>query len=177
MAYMLESVARITGATVKQLIHWDLTGLLRPSVAQASGRGSRRVYSFLDVLAIKTAVMLRHEGVRLEKVRRCMRYLNAHRREVEQPQASQFLVTDGVQLFVLSEDLGEASRYRYVSDTLASGQLLFLIPIGRIACEARRDVARFAPDVPTELPAATPPGVRQQTQRKVRLPRKGLRAG
>jgi DNA-binding transcriptional MerR regulator len=177
MAYMLENVSRITGATIKQLIHWDLTGLIGPSVAQAHGKGSRRVYSFVDVLAIKTAVMLRREGISLQKVRRCLKYLQAHQPEVEQPLASLNLVTDGVSVFLLSHDPRRACESRQVVDTLAGGQLLFMVPIGRIACEAQREVARLAPEIAHEFPASAPPAARKSTQRRVRSPRKGLRAG
>jgi DNA-binding transcriptional MerR regulator len=177
MAYMLETVARITGATVKQLIHWDLTGLISPSINPASGKGSRRVYSFLDVLSIKMAVMLRREGLSLQKVRRCLKYLRDHQPEVEQPLASLNLVTDGLSMFFLSHDPKSAWRARQVVDTLAGGQLLFLVPIGRIACEAQRDVARLAPDVTHEFPSSAPPAARKSSQRRVRLPRRRLRAG
>ncbi|MCS7016409.1 MAG: MerR family transcriptional regulator, partial [Gemmatales bacterium] len=73
--FLLDTVARVTGATVKQLIHWDRTDLIRPSIARARGKGTRRVYSFWDVLAIRTAVMLRREGISLQKIRQCLRYL------------------------------------------------------------------------------------------------------
>ncbi|MER3417338.1 MAG: hypothetical protein C4297_14180 [Gemmataceae bacterium] len=143
MAYMLQTVARVTGATVKQLIHWDETGLVRPSIAQAHGKGTRRLYSFLDVLAIKTAVMLRREGISLQKIRRCLKYLREHQPEVEHPLATLHLVTDGSTVFLLSDDPGKACQDRKVIDTLAGGQLLFMVPIGRFACEARREMARY----------------------------------
>lgn len=177
MAYMLETVARITGATVKQLIHWDLTGLVRPSIAHAHGKGSRRVYSFLDVLAIKTAVTLRREGISLQKVRRCLKYLHEHRPEVEQPLASLNLVTDGVSMFLLTHDMNRACHDRKVVDTLAGGQLLLMVPIGRIACETQREVARLVPETSYEFPSSAVPAARKNPQRKVRLPRKGVRAG
>ncbi len=180
MGYMLETVARLTGATIKQLIHWDRTTLVQPSIAQAHGKGSRRIYSALDVLAIRTAVTLRREGISLQKVRRCLRYLQEHQPEVEQPLASLNLVTDGVGVFLLSHNPGEACRDRRVVDTLAGGQLLFMVPIGRLACEVQREVARLVPDhLPRfETPGELRPGKKHtQSQRTVRSLRKGVRAG
>ena len=178
MAYMLENVARITGASIKQLIHWDLTGLVSPSVAHAHGKGTRRVYAYLDVLGIKTAVMLRREGISLQKIRRTLKYLRAHQPEVEQPLASLNLVTDGVSVFLLSNNPRAAWTDRKVVDTLAGGQLLFMVPIGRIACETQRDVARLAPDAIHEFPASVATqAARKTTQRRVRPPRRRLRAG
>ena len=37
---------RLTGISYRQLDYWDKTGLVRPSIRQARGKGSRRVYSF-----------------------------------------------------------------------------------------------------------------------------------
>ncbi len=178
MAYMLETVARVTGASVKQLIHWDLSGLVSPSIAAAHGKGTRRVYSFLDILAIKTAVTLRREGISLQKVRRCIRYLRDHQPEVEQPLAGLNLVTDGASVFLLSQDPREAWRDRQIVDTLAGGQMLLMVPIGRLACEAQRDVARIATDFASEIHASSAfPTARKDTQRNVRSARKGVRAG
>lgn len=177
MAYMLDTVARVTGATVKQLIHWDRCGLVGPSVASAQGKGSRRLYSFLDVLAIKTAVTLRREGISLQKVRRCLKYLKDHQPEVEQPLATLNLVTDGVSVFLMSDDPVQAWQDRKIVDTLAGGQLLFMVPIGRIACEAHREMARLAPDMAEGLRTADSQATPRRQTRKVRTLRKGLRAG
>jgi DNA-binding transcriptional MerR regulator len=178
MAYMLETVARITGATIKQLIHWDLSGLVQPSVVPAHGKGSRRVYSFLDILAIKTAVTLRREGISLQKIRRCLKYLREHQPEVQQPLASLNLVTDGVSVFRLSHDPKSAWQDRKVVDTLAGGQLVWMVPIGRIACEAQREAARLVPESTVEIPPSVAGiGLRKRTQRKDGSLRKGVRAG
>ncbi len=176
MAYMIETVARITGATIKQLIHWDLTALVQPSVSPAHGKGSRRVYSFLDVLAIKTAVTLRREGISLQKIRRCLKYLREHQPEVQQPLADLNLLTDGVGVFLLSYDPRSAWQDRKVVDTLAGGQLVWMVPIGRIACEAQREAARIVPESASELPNADAGTGGRRTQRKDSS-RKGVRAG
>lgn len=55
----------LTGATVRQLRHWNRTGLLTPEVAA----GSRLLYSFRDIVALRTVVRLRAE-ISLQKVRR-----------------------------------------------------------------------------------------------------------
>jgi DNA-binding transcriptional MerR regulator len=174
MAYMLDTVSRITGATIKQLIHWDLTGLVPPTVAQAHGKGTRRIYSFFDVLAIKTAVMLRREGISLQKVRRCLRFLREHSFELEEPMATLNLVTDGVGLFLLSHNPAHLVKHRRVLDALAGGQLLLMIPIGRLACEARRDADRAAPESASDSLGL---GASGRGQRRDGMVRKGVRAG
>jgi DNA-binding transcriptional MerR regulator len=176
MAYMVETVAKITGASLKQLIHWDLTGLVQPSVAQAKGKGTRRVYSFLDVLAIRTAVMLRREGISLQKVRRCLKYLRDHQPEVEQPLATLNFITDGASVFMLSDNPGRACQDRKVTDTLAGGQLLLMVPIGRIACEAHREVARLVPEAADDLNAKRTENRAPRISQRHSV-RKGVRAG
>ncbi len=56
----------LTGASVRQLRHWNSTGLLVPEV-QAS---RRLLYSFRDVVALRIVVRLRSEAASLQKVRR-----------------------------------------------------------------------------------------------------------
>ena len=55
----------LTGATVRQLRHWNRTQLLVPEVAS----GPRLLYSFRDVVALRTVVRLRSE-ISLQRVRR-----------------------------------------------------------------------------------------------------------
>jgi DNA-binding transcriptional MerR regulator len=173
--FMLDMVARLTGATVKQLIHWDRTGLVQPSIARAQGKGSRRVYSFLDVVAIKTAVALRREGISLQKIRRCVRYLREMYPHLEQPLANLHLLTDGHSVFLLTSDTTQACQNRKVIDTLASGQMLFMVPIGRLACEVQREVARLIPEPNQDI---FPAFSRQaDPAQQVRAPRKGVRVG
>jgi uncharacterized protein (DUF433 family) len=54
----------LTGASVRQLRHWNRTQLLVPEVAT----GQRLLYSFRDVVALRTVVRLRGE-TSLQKVR------------------------------------------------------------------------------------------------------------
>ncbi|MCS7168238.1 MAG: MerR family transcriptional regulator [Gemmatales bacterium] len=176
--FLLDTVARVTGATVKQLIHWDRTNLIRPSIARARGKGTRRVYSFLDILAIKTAVMLRREGISLQKIRQCLRYLREVYPQCEQPLANLNLLTDGHSVFLLTSDPTSACRDRKVVDTLAGGQMLFLVPIGRLACEVQREVARLHPEEVSNLFYAGDTGKQSaDPAQRVRTSREGLREG
>jgi uncharacterized protein (DUF433 family)/DNA-binding transcriptional MerR regulator len=98
MAYATKMAAALSGATVSQLRHWrsSRTGpLLAPEIAAAP----RAVYSFQDVLALRTFVRLR-ENASLQKIRTAIGNLR---------------------------DIGEASHlasYRLVSDKSGNIQLL-----------------------------------------------------
>lgn len=56
----------LTGASVPQLRRWNSTGLLVPEVRARP----RLLYSFRDVLTLRTVVRLRSEAASLQKVRR-----------------------------------------------------------------------------------------------------------
>jgi len=45
--------AQIVGITYRQLDYWARTDLVRPSIADASGSGSRRRYSYQDLLELR----------------------------------------------------------------------------------------------------------------------------
>src|ERR1700761_6162916 len=68
-------VCSIVGISYRQLDYWARTGLLRPSVADAKGSGSQRVYSYRDVLELKVIKQLLDSGVNLKKARKAIEYL------------------------------------------------------------------------------------------------------
>ena len=45
--------AEIVGITYRQLDYWARTDLVRPSLADAAGSGTRRRYSYRDLLELK----------------------------------------------------------------------------------------------------------------------------
>jgi DNA-binding transcriptional MerR regulator len=61
--------AQIVGITYRQLDYWARTDLVRPSIADASGSGSRRQYSYRDLLELRMIKNLLDAGIRLETVR------------------------------------------------------------------------------------------------------------
>jgi len=61
--------AQIVGITYRQLDYWARTDLVRPSLADASGSGSRRRYSYRDLLELRMIKNLLDAGIRLEVVR------------------------------------------------------------------------------------------------------------
>ncbi len=61
--------AKIVGITYRQLDYWARTDLIRPSLAEASGSGSRRQYSYHDLLELRMIKTLLDAGLKLESVR------------------------------------------------------------------------------------------------------------
>ena len=67
--YSGKRAALIVGITYRQLDYWARTDLVRPSLADASGSGSRRRYSYRNLLELKIIKNLLDAGIRLESVR------------------------------------------------------------------------------------------------------------
>jgi DNA-binding transcriptional MerR regulator len=67
--------AQIVGITYRQLDYWARTDLVRPSLEDAKGSGSRRRYSYHDLLELKVIKNLLDAGIRLESVREVFTYL------------------------------------------------------------------------------------------------------
>jgi DNA-binding transcriptional MerR regulator len=68
-------VCGIVGITYRQLDYWARTGLLRPSVSDANGSGTQRLYSYRDVLELKVIKRLLDAGVSLQSARRAIECL------------------------------------------------------------------------------------------------------
>ncbi len=67
--------AEIVGITYRQLDYWARTNLVRPTLADAKGSGSRRRYSYRDLLELKAIKRLLDAGIKLELVREVFTYL------------------------------------------------------------------------------------------------------
>ena len=67
--------ADIVGITYRQLDYWARTDLIRPSLADARGSGSRRRYSYQNLVELKMIKTLLDAGQKLERVREAFQYI------------------------------------------------------------------------------------------------------
>lgn len=91
--------AEVVGISYRQLDYWARTDLIRPSLNDASGSGSRRRYSYQDLLELRVIKTLLDAGIKLESVREVFNYLREH---VTSDIASAHLVISG-QTVVLAQ--------------------------------------------------------------------------
>ena len=56
-------VVKLTGVPYGTLNYWAKIGLVKPSISTARGSGSRRIYDFRDLAAIKIALTVRRAGI------------------------------------------------------------------------------------------------------------------
>jgi len=116
-------VCTLIGITYRQLDYWARTGLLRPSIADARGSGSQRVYSYTDVVELKVIKQLLDAGISLQRARRAVECL---RDGLGADLASSNLVLVGTDS-VLAHSDGE------VVDLLKGGQgVLNIVPLSGV---------------------------------------------
>ncbi len=96
-------VQRLVGLTQRQLTYWDQTALVQPNGRAAQGRGSRRLYTLLDVLQLKLIRRLRETGLSLQKIRRALCYL-ADVSDEPAPLAELEILTDGKRVLIRRSD-------------------------------------------------------------------------
>jgi DNA-binding transcriptional MerR regulator len=141
-------VCALVGITYRQLDYWARTGLLRPSIAEATGSGSQRRYSYGDVLELKVIKRLLDAGLKLQQARRAVECL---RGELGGDLASSQLVLVGSRS-VLARSDGE------LVDLLAGAQGVFnILPLSGVVSELDAAIVEFADatrDEPTPVVTA-----------------------
>jgi predicted RNase H-like HicB family nuclease len=129
-----KAVFKITGLSIRQIDYWDRTHFIKPSVSEASGYGSVRLYSFNDLIQLKVAKTLMDKGVSLQKIRKALNYLKKNMPEIKKPLSELRFLTDGETIFVLTKD------NKVIIDTLKSGQLVFSLALGEIVESLKSEV-------------------------------------
>jgi DNA-binding transcriptional MerR regulator len=119
-------VCQIVGITYRQLDYWARTDLLRPSIAEARGSGTQRLYSYRDLLELKVIKQLLDAGVKLQQARKAIECLRDNL-GAELSTANLVLAGEGSVLARSGEE---------VVDLLRGGQGVFnIIPLGGVVDE------------------------------------------
>ena len=131
-------VSKIIGVPMRVIDYWDRTNFVKPSISEASGYGSVRLYSFSDLIQFRVAKFLRDQGLSLQKIRKSLNYLRKHLPEVENPLAQLRFLTDGETIFVLT------NRDKEIIDTLKRGQYVLAIAIEELINDLRGKTSKIA---------------------------------
>lgn len=67
--------AIVVGITYRQLDYWARTDLVRPAISEARGSGTRRHYSYRNLLELRLVKSLIDAGIKLESVREVFKFL------------------------------------------------------------------------------------------------------
>jgi DNA-binding transcriptional MerR regulator len=104
-------VCKIVGITYRQLDYWARTDLVRPSVMDANGSGTQRLYSFRDLLELKVIKQMLDAGISLQSARKAVESLRGFRKDL----ASARIVIQGASVVLAENDA-------QVMDLLRGGQ-------------------------------------------------------
>ena len=131
--YSGKQAAEIVGITYRQLDYWARTDLIRPSLAEAKGSGSRRRYSYRDLLELKVVKTLIDAGIRLESVRDAFEFL---REKMGDDVASAHLVINGGSVVLCAGD--------ELIDVVRRGQgVLNVLPLAGVKDEVDAAIVEF----------------------------------
>jgi DNA-binding transcriptional MerR regulator len=138
-------VCAVVGITYRQLDYWARTGLLRPSIADATGSGSQRRYSYGDVLELKVIKRLLDAGLKLQQARQAVECLRGDL-GVDLASAQLVLVDNRS---VLATTDGE------LVDLLAGGQGVFnVLPLAGVVSELQAAIIEITAPGTAEVPAS-----------------------
>lgn len=146
--YRGPTACNAAGITYRQLDYWARTGLVEPTVRNARGSGSQRLYSFRDILILKVIKRLLDAGISLQQIRQAVQHL---RERGTDDLTRVTLMSDGISVY-------ECTSNQEVIDLLQGGQGVFGIAIGGVWSEIEGTLAelpseRFADESPAEPPA------------------------
>ena len=120
--YRVPEVCKVIGISYRQLDYWARTGLVTPSVREAGGSGTQRLYSFQDLVQLKVIKRLIDVGISLQRVRKAIQYL---RQNKSNGPSGVTLMSDGVSIYACeSED--------EIIDLVKRGQGVFAIALDAV---------------------------------------------
>lgn len=131
VGYRSTVACQAAGITYRQLDYWARTGLVEPSVRDATGSGMQRLYSFRDILVLKVVKRLLDTGVSLQNIRAAVEHL---RQRGVADLAQITLMSDGASVY-------ECTSQDEVIDLVQNGQGVFGIAVGRVWREVEGQLA------------------------------------
>ncbi len=143
IGYRGPTACSAAGITYRQLDYWARTGLVEPTVREASGSGTQRLYSFRDILVLKVVKKLLDAGVSLPNIRTAIKTLQTRGTE---DLSEVTLISDGTTVY-------ECTSTDEMVDLLQGGQAVFAIAVGRQV----RDVEGSLSQLPGERAHADAP--------------------
>jgi len=140
VGYRGVTACNAAGISYRQLDYWARTSLVVPSIRDASGSGTSRLYSFRDLVVLKVVKRLLDAGVSLQNIRKAIDTLRSHGVD---DLAGITLISDGTTVY-------ECRSPEEVVDLLQGGQGVFGIAIGG----AFKEIQGSLVNLPAESSAA-----------------------
>ena len=138
-------VCKIVGITYRQLDYWARSDIIRPSVHDAAGSGTQRLYSYRDLVELKVVKNLIDAGVSLQTARKAITYLRDH---LGEDLASAHLVLEGERsLLAFTGD--------QIVDLVRAGQgVLNIVPLAPVKADIDERISAITATIQPTLPFA-----------------------
>ena len=132
--YRIPDVQKIVGISYRQLDYWARTGLVRPSIRDAGGSGTQRLYSFEDLVVLRTIKKLLDAGVSLQRIRKAIGFL---RDQLDREPQGVTIMSDGSGIYACESPTE-------VMDLLQRGQGVFGIALDKVWTDVEGNLKRTA---------------------------------
>ncbi len=113
---------RVAGITYRQLDYWARTGLVVPSIRNAEGSGTQRLYSFRDILLLRVVKRFLDVGISLQQIRVAIDHLTSRGTD---DLTELTLVSDGFSVY-------EVTSANELFDLTRGGQGMFMISVSSV---------------------------------------------
>jgi DNA-binding transcriptional MerR regulator len=120
--HRVPEVCKVVGISYRQLDYWARTGLVTPSVREAGGSGTQRLYSFQDLVLLKVIKRLLDAGVSLQRIRQAIEFLQDHMKRAPQGIT---LMSDGSSIYACESE-------EEIIDLVKRGQGVFAIALDAV---------------------------------------------
>lgn len=131
MGYRGSAASRAAGITYRQLDYWAHKHIVEPSVTASHGSGSRRLYSFNDVLMLAACKKLLDLGVNLQNISQTLQFLRAYR---STQLSHMVIVCDG-------EHVRACEGETMFADVLQHESAVFIIAVGALFRQVESSLA------------------------------------
>ncbi len=149
---------RVAGITYRQLDYWARTGLVVPSIRNAEGSGTQRLYSFRDILLLRVVKRFLDVGISLQQIRVAIDHLRA--RGIDDL-TELTLVSDGFSVY-------EVTSANELFDLSRGGQGMFMISVSSVWRELEGTLSTLPGERTADDATVEHPGDELAARRRVR---------
>src|SRR5712691_8765495 len=120
--YRVPEVCKLVGISYRQLDYWARTELVTPSVREAGGSGTQRLYSFNDLVQLRVIKKLLDTGISLQNIRKAVTYI---RENLGTEPTTVTLMSDGARIYACESE-------EEIIDLVKKGQGVFAIALDKV---------------------------------------------
>ncbi|OGI02918.1 MAG: hypothetical protein A2Y25_09905 [Candidatus Melainabacteria bacterium GWF2_37_15] len=142
IAFNTKFVSSLTGASVSQLNSWDKSGLVKPSIVQSEGRGSIRLYSFEDIIEVKTIIYLRQTKVSMKKIKTAIEYLKKELK-YNRPLKEAKLISNGEDILFTYEDVNKVMKHWIAANKYGQLVFEFVVPLEFLVDDIQNKIIKY----------------------------------